>query len=116
MPTFSDALLQVARQIASALDASAVGGLEAICIALLASALYEALKRELATADSPEARLLLEGAIERCQRAASVHPERRRDELNAVVTFLLGTAEPVPVAASRARFRVITGGLGNRAV
>lgn len=116
MPTFSEALLQVARQIANTLDASVVGGLEAICLTLLASSLYEALERELAMADSPDARLVLEGAIERCRRAASADPERGCNELKAVIRFLLGTGSLPPVTASRARFRVITGGLGHSAV
>ncbi len=115
MPTFSDALSLVAREIAGTLDDSVVGGLEAICLTLLASSLYEALQRELATADSPDARLVLEGAIERCRRAAAAHPERGCSELKAVVAFLLGTAGPPPVPIARARFRVITGGLGNSA-
>ncbi len=115
MPKFSDALLKVVRKTATMLDAAPVNGYEAIRFALLASALYEALDREWAAAASPDARVLIEGAIERCRRAAAAEPERRRDELNAVVRFLLGTTEPPPISASRARFRVIPGGLGSSA-
>ena len=57
-------------------------------VAVLASALYEALKRERAKADSIEARFVLDGAIERCRRTAN-KPERMRDEIRQVILFLL---------------------------
>jgi len=115
MPRFSGALIQTAHDIAAGLETSVVGGLAAICFALLASTLQEALERELKIAQSLDARQLLEGAIKRCRKAAAIGPERGRDELALVTACLLGP-EPVRAPVSRPRLRVIAGGLTDRPV
>lgn len=111
MPTFSDPLLQVARQLESTLDTSVAGALEALCLPLLASALCDALESELATTESADARLVLETAIARCRGAAGAGHERRRRELIAVAAILSGAVQLAQVPVPRPRFRVIAGGL-----
>jgi len=70
MANVSAALMETALEIASELDAVAPGEWAPVRVALIASALYEALKSERAKADSIEAALVLDGAIERCRRTA----------------------------------------------
>ncbi len=106
-PILSDALLDAARQCGAMLDAMVVDEWRAIRLALVASALYEALKRERARVRSAETGALLEAAIERCRNAVD-HPERTRQELAALVSALLVGERP----AARPRFRLIRGGLG----
>jgi hypothetical protein len=115
MARFSGGLIQTAHDVAARLETSVVGGLAAICMALLASTLQDALEHELTTADCPDARSVLEGAIQRCRKAASIDPERGRDELALVTAYLIGP-EPARATPPRPRLRVITGGLaGSRA-
>ena len=115
MSHLSAAFMKTALQIASELDTVAPGRWARVRVALLASALYEALKRERAKADSIEARFVLDGAIERCRRTAN-KPERMRDEIRQVILFLLhrphGPAlEPAAVHAGPPHLRIVQGGL-----
>ena len=111
MSNVSAALTETALEIASELDAVAPGKWSPVRVALLASALYEALKRERAKADSIEAAFVLDGAIERCRRTAD-RPERMRDEIRQVILFLLHRAHgPALQTAGPPRLRVVQGGL-----
>jgi hypothetical protein len=113
MPSFSGGLIRTAHDVAAGLETSVVGGLAAICLALLASTLLEALERELAEADSADARAVLDGAIKRCRKAVAIGPERGCDELALVTAYLIGP-EPVRATPPRPRLRVIAGGLADR--
>jgi hypothetical protein len=115
MANVSTALMKTALEIASELEAVAPGKWAPVRIALLASALYEALKRERAKAASIEEGCVLDGAIERCRRTAD-KPERMRDEIRQVILFLLDrpcrrTPETTAVHAGPPRLRVVQGGL-----
>ncbi len=111
MPRFSGELIQAAREIAARLDPPAADGLEAARTSLVASVLHDALARERGIARSPDTHLLLDGAMERCRRAAA-DPARGRDEVALVIAFLLlGDAEPSRATADRPRVRVIQGGM-----
>ena len=118
MSNVSAALTETALEIASELDAVAPGKWSPVRVALLASALYEALKRERAKADSIEAAFVLDGATERCRRTAD-RPERMRDEIRQVILFLLHRAhgpalQTAALHAGPPRLRVVQGGLAER--
>ena len=115
MANVSAALIKTALEIASELDAVAPGKWAPVRIALLASALYEALKRERAKADLIEAAFVLDDAIERCRRTAD-RPATMRDEIRQVILFLLHrqhgpASEMAGLHAAPPRLRLIQGGL-----
>ena len=114
MANVSAALMETALEIVSELDAVTPGKWAPVRVALLASALYEALKSERAKADSIEAAFLLDGAIERCRRTAD-SPERMRDEICQLILFLLDrNNRPAPetiAACPGPRLRLVQGGL-----
>jgi hypothetical protein len=115
MANVSAGLMETALQIASELDAVAPGKWAPVRVALVASALYEALKSERAKADSIEAAFVLDGAIERCRRTAD-RPERMRNEIRQVILFLLErphwpAPETVAVHLGPPRLRLVQGGL-----
>jgi len=114
MANVSAVLMETALQITSELDAIAPGKWVPVRVALLASALYEALKRERAKTDSIGAAFMLDRAIERCRKTADA-PERMRDEIRQVILFLMhwqhGPALETPGLHAGPRLRLIQGGL-----
>jgi hypothetical protein len=102
----SETLMRAACEIEAKLDSVEAGEWQAMHVALLASALYEALRTERASACSVEKRFLLDGLIARCRRSAD-----DAEELASMISGLLGRTVPKRASPGMPGLRVIRGGI-----
>jgi hypothetical protein len=112
--TLEVTVAELASQVIADVTAAVAAGAPTVHCQLLASRLYDALRRQLRnTADrQDDARRQLRAAIDRCERTAgaSISPGRLLAELE-IAAQLLAPREPPAPLKGRPQLRVIQGGL-----